>query len=113
MWSPTLSRRQFILDDIKYQLITLGIGIIIILGYIYFSRRNQSEHVIKVIKVKYISSQGYNLKIIDIDGVVYTASLSGNNVNKKSIVDMTVGNTYRVKYYGSNNILSAELISQP
>ena len=110
MWSPTLSRRQFILDDIKYQLITLGIGIIIILCYIYFSRRNQSE---RVIKVKYISSQGYNLKIIDIEGVVYTASLSGNNVNKKSIVDMTVGNTYRVKYYGSNNILSAELISQP
>jgi uncharacterized protein YjhX (UPF0386 family) len=110
MWSPTLSRRQFILDDIKYQLITLGIGIIIILCYIYFSRRNQSE---RVIKVKYISSQGYNLKIIDIEGVVYTASLSGNNVNKKSIVDMTVGNTYRIKYYGSNNILSAELISQP
>jgi hypothetical protein len=110
MWSPTLSRKQFILDDIKYQLITLGIGIIIILCYIYFSRRNQSE---RVIKVKYISSQGHNLKIIDDNGVVYTASLLGKNNNKKSIVDMTVGNTYRIKYYDSNNILSAELISQP
>lgn len=110
MWSPTLSRKQFILYDIKYQLITLVIGIIIIVGYIYFSRRNQTE---RVIKVKYISSQGYNLKIIDDKGVVYTASLLGNNANKRSIIDMSIGNTYRVKYYGSNNILSAELISQP
>jgi len=109
MLTPTLSRKQFILYDIKYQLITLGIGIIIIVGYIYFSRRNSYE---RIIKVKYISSQGQNLKIIDDKGVVYTASLMGNRLNKRSIIDMTVGNTYRVKCYGMNNIISAELISQ-
>ena len=108
MWSPTLSRRQFILNDMKYRLIILGIGIIIIVCYIYFSRRNQYE---RVIKVKYISSQGFYLKIIDVDGIVYTASLVSKSINRHSIVNMTIGNTYRVKCYGSNNILSAELIS--
>ena len=99
-------------DFDKFRIFTgvLIILIIIRLIYMYFTRRNQSE---RVIKVKYISSQGYYLKIIDDNGVVYTGSLVSKSINRRSIVNMAVGNTYRIKYYGSNNILSAELISQP
>jgi len=98
-------------DFDKFRIFTgvLIILIIIRLIYMYFTRRNQSE---RVIKVKY-SSQGYYLKIIDDNGVVYTGSLVSKSINRRSIVNMAVGNTYRIKYYGSNNILSAELISQP
>ena len=98
-------------DFDKFRIFTgvLIILIIIRLIYMYFTRRNPYE---RIIKVKYISSQGYYLKIIDDNGVVYTGSLMSKTINRRSIVDMTIGNTYRVKCYGSNNILSAELISQ-
>jgi|LauGreSuBDMM15SN_2_FD.fasta_scaffold584976_2 hypothetical protein len=113
MWStPTNTPQKPFFDFDKFKIFTVVIIILILIRmiYMYFTRRNSYE---RIIKVKYISSQGYNLKIIDIDGIVYTASLVSKSINRRSIVDMTVGNTYRVQLYGLNNILSAKLISQP
>jgi hypothetical protein len=107
MTTKSISTQFFGFDTFKILTAVLIILIICRIIYMYFTRSNPYE---RVIKVKSISNNGFSLKIIDDNGIVYTASLMSRSIHRQSIRNMIVGNTYRVMCYGSNNILSAELI---